>query len=83
MTKVTDAAIVALLRARPGLTAGEIDAHFELSKAATFGRLIKLAARNVIRSETQSVSVRAGRRRETTGAQVRRYFPPVALVAAE
>lgn len=81
--RITDAEIVALLHRRPGLTAREIEAHFYLVPAGAFTRLIKLAARNVIRVETVSVRVRPGGY-ETTGAQVRRYFPPAAaLVAAE
>jgi hypothetical protein len=79
MIKVTNAEIVALLHRRPGLTAGEIEAHFKLGPAGAFVRLIKLAARDVIRAETVSIGVRPSRH-ETTGAQVRRYFPP-ALVA--
>lgn len=83
MIRVTDAQIVALLRLRPGLTAGEIERHFNFVPAGAFGRLIKLAARSVIRMETVSVGVRRGPGHSTTGAQVRRYFPPLALVAAE
>jgi hypothetical protein len=82
MIRVTDAQIVALLHQRPGLTANEIETHFNLGPAGAFVRLIKLAARGVIRAETASVSVRPGRH-ETTGAQVRRYFPLAALVAVE
>jgi hypothetical protein len=81
MTKVTDAAIVALLLTHPGLTASEVEAHFRLSKGSAFSRLIKLAARHVIRSETASVSVTP--KSKTSAAQVRRYFAPLALVAAE
>jgi hypothetical protein len=75
MIKVTNAEIVALLQRRPGLTFREIREHFKLTSA--FTRLIKLAAQHVIRSETVSLSVRADGR-TTTGAQVRRYFAPVA-----
>jgi predicted ArsR family transcriptional regulator len=80
MIKVTDAKIVALLHQRPGLTAGEIAAHFNLTPAGAFGRLIKLAAHKIIRAEIASISVRPGRH-ETTGAQVRRYFPPTLAAA--
>jgi DNA-binding Lrp family transcriptional regulator len=76
MIKVTDAEIIALLRRRAGLTASEIEAHFNLGPTGLFYRLIKLAARDVIRAETVSISVRPGGGHETTGAQVRRYFPP-------
>jgi len=75
MIKVTDGQIIALLHQRPGLTANEIEAHFNLGAGGAFVRLIKLAARGAIRAETESISMRPGDH-ETTGAQVRRYFPP-------
>jgi hypothetical protein len=75
MIKVADAEIIALPRHRAGLTASEIAAHFNLSQAGVFVRLIKLAGHNVIRMEIVSISVRPSGH-ETTGAQVRSYFPP-------
>ncbi|HLH95067.1 MAG TPA: hypothetical protein VKW08_08110 [Xanthobacteraceae bacterium] len=78
-------AIVALLRERPGLTAREIEAHFSIEPSGCFNRLIKLAARGILRVEVESRSFHRDPRGRcfTTGAQTRRYFAPPILEAAE